>query len=286
MDTKEKQSDWDWQLTSNTSWWQLDLREVWSYRNLLARLVRRDFLLSYQQTLLGPLWTLLQPLLTVFTYVLVFSKLVGISTGTVPPVLFYLTGTILWGLFNDVFTGTSTTFTTNADLFSKVYFPRLVMPFAFVSAQLLRLLVQLALLAAFLIFYSFRTDVTIHMNAWALALPGILIVVAILGLAGGLIFSVITAKYRDLMNVVPILMRILMYVTPVIYPMNIIPVKVRWILAINPMTPMFELFRYGLLGEGSFTSAQLVYSLVCTAGCLLVGLFLFNKQKDALMDIL
>ncbi|SOD82989.1 ABC transporter permease [Spirosoma fluviale] len=286
MDIKEKQFDWDWQTTSKTNWWQLDLREVWGYRNLLARLVRRDFLLSYQQTLLGPLWTLLQPLLTVFTYVLVFSKLVGISTGTVPPVLFYLTGTILWGLFNDVFTGTSTTFTTNADLFSKVYFPRLVMPFAFVSAQLLRLLVQLALLAAFLIFYSFRTDVTIHMNAWALALPGILIVVAILGLAGGLIFSVITAKYRDLMNIVPILMRILMYVTPVIYPMNIIPVKVRWILAINPMTPMFELFRYGLLGEGSFTSAQLVYSLVCTVVCLLVGLFLFNKQKDALMDIL
>ncbi|ADB38483.1 ABC transporter permease [Spirosoma linguale] len=286
MNRTDNQSEWDWQITNSTRWWQLNLREVWTYRNLLARLVRRDFLLSYQQTLLGPLWTLLQPLLTVFTYVLVFSKLVGISTGTVPPVLFYLTGTILWGLFNDVFTGTSTTFTTNADLFSKVYFPRLVMPFAFVSAQLMRLLVQLALLAAFLVFYSFRTDVTIHINAWALALPGILIVVALLGLAGGLIFSVITAKYRDLMNVVPILMRILMYVTPVIYPMDIIPVKVRWILAINPMTPMFELFRYGLLGEGTFTSVQLIYSLVCTVACLLVGLFLFNKQKDALMDIL
>lgn len=286
MATETKSDKWDWEITNKTSWWQIGLGEVWAYRNLLARLVRRDFLLSYQQTLLGPLWTLLQPVLTVFTYVLVFSKLVGISTGSVPPTLFYLTGTVLWGLFNEVFMSTSATFTANAELFSKVYFPRLVMPLAAVSAQLLRLLIQLALLGLVMIYYWLSGNFLFRINAWVIGVPVALLVVAAIGLAVGLLFSVITAKYRDLMNVVMLFMRMLMFVTPVIYPLAIISEKVRWIVVLNPLTPLFEMFRYALLGEGSFTNDQLLYSIGSAIALLLIGVLLFNKQKEALMDVL
>lgn len=278
--------NWDWEITNKTSWWQIRLLEVWSYRNLLARFVRRDFLLSYQQTLLGPLWTLIQPILTVLTYLLVFNKLVGISTGSVPPILFYLTGTILWGLFNDVFTGTSTTFTANAELFSKVYFPRLIMPLATVSAHLVRSLIQLGLLGVVMLYYWLSDSFFFHLNGWVVGVPIVLVVVASIGLAVGLLFSVITAKYRDLTNVVMLIIRMLMFATPVIYPLAIISEETRWIVSINPLTPLFEMFRYALLGEGSFTTSQLLYSLGCTVVLLLIGMILFNKQKEALMDVL
>lgn len=277
---------WDWEITSKTSWWQIKLLEVWSYRNLLARFVRRDFLLSYQQTLLGPLWTLIQPVLTVLTYLLVFNKLVGISTGSVPPILFYLTSTILWGLFNDVFTGTSTTFTLNAELFSKVYFPRLIMPLATVSAHLVRTLIQLGLLGVVMLYYWLSGGFSFHFNGWVLGVPIVLVSVAGIGLAVGLLFSVITAKYRDLTNVVMLIIRMLMFATPVIYPLAIISEKTRWIVSMNPLTPLFEMFRYALLGEGSFTTGQLLYSLGCTLVLLLLGMILFNKQKETLMDVL
>lgn len=277
---------WDWEIKNKTSWWQVGLLEVVAYRSLLARLVRRDFLVSYQQTLLGPLWTLMQPIMTVLTYILVFSKLVGISTGSVPPALFYMAGTILWGLFNDVFGNASTTFTANAGLFSKVYFPRLVMPLASVSAQLIRMLIQLGLLGIVMLYYGLSGGFQFHLNAWVLGIPLVLLVVAGNGLALGLLFSVITAKYRDLMNVVMLIMRMLMFVTPVIYPLSIIPGNLRWIVVLNPLTPAFEMFRYALLGEGSFTPGQLLYSLGITLILLLGGVLLFNKQKEALMDIL
>lgn len=293
MDTPQKitrppatTQKWDWELTNKTSWWQIELNEVWTYRGLLARFVRRDFLLSYQQTLLGPLWTLIHPVLTVFTYVLVFNKLVGISTGSVPPTLFYLTGIILWGLFNDVFTGTSLTFTANAELFSKVYFPRLIMPLATVSAQLVRLLIQVGLLGLVMLYYWLSGTFAFRLNGWLVATPVVLVVVASIGLAAGLLFSVITAKYRDLTNVVMLLMRMFMFVTPVIYPLSVISADARWLVSLNPLTPMFEMFRFALLGEGSFTTSQLLYSLACTGGLLLLGVLVFNKQKEALMDVL
>ncbi|MFD2573308.1 ABC transporter permease [Spirosoma soli] len=286
MSSKLKSTEWDWEITNKASSWELNVLEIWSYRNLMARLVRRDFLLSYQQTLLGPLWTLLQPIVTVFIYVLVFGKLVGISTGTVPPFLFYLSGTILWSFFNDVFTGTSSTFTANADLFGKVYFPRLIVPLSIISAQFLRLLIQLGLLAVALLYFWLLKDVPLRINVWLWFFPVILFITAAISLATGLIFSVITAKYRDLANVSSLLVRMFMFVTPIIYPVATVSEKNRWLINCNPLTPVFEAFRYGLLGEGDFTVLQLAYSCMSAVLLLLVGVLLFNRQKETLMDFL
>jgi lipopolysaccharide transport system permease protein len=286
MITNTKPTQWDWEINNKVKWWNLHLAELWSYRNLMARFVRRDFLLSYQQTLLGPFWTLLQPILTVFIYVLVFGKLVGISTGGVPPFLFYLTGTILWTFFNDVFTGTSLTFTSNADLFGKVYFPRLIVPLSIISAQFLRLLIQLGLLVITLIYFWVFKDMPFRINSWSLLLPLVLFNTACISMATGLIFSVVTAKYRDLVNVAALLVRMVMFVTPIIYPLSTVSEKNRWMIELNPLTAIFEAFRYSVLGEGDFTVNQLVYSSVCSVILLFVGIFLFNKQKETLMDFL
>lgn len=286
MITNTKPTQWDWEITNKVKWWNLHLTELWSYRNLMARFVRRDFLLSYQQTLLGPFWTLLQPILTVFIYVLVFGKLVGLSTGGVPPFLFYLTGTILWTFFNDVFTGTSLTFTSNADLFGKVYFPRLIVPLSIISAQFLRLLIQLGLLAVTLIYFWVFKGMPFRINTWILLLPLVLFNTACISMATGLIFSVVTAKYRDLVNVAALLVRMVMFVTPIIYPLSTVSEKNRWMIELNPLTAIFEAFRYSVLGEGDFTVNQLVYSSVCSVILLFVGIFLFNKQKETLMDFL
>ncbi len=277
---------WDWEVSSKTRWWDLDLAGLWAYRKLLARLVRRDFLVSYQQTLLGPLWMLLQPILTVFIYVLVFNRFVGLSTGSVPPVLFYLSGTVLWNFFNEVFTGTSNTFTANAELFGKVYFPRLVIPLSITSSQFLRLLIQLGLLTGVLVYYWTVEGMPFRLNAWFLFAPVAILLVAGLSLALGLILSVITAKYRDLSNFSSLAVRMLMFVTPVIYPLSGINPANQWLLALNPLTPLFEAFRYGLLGEGTFATGQLIYSSALSGVLLMAGILLFNKQKETVMDFL
>lgn len=286
MITNTKPDQWDWEINNQVKWWNLHLGELWSYRNLMARFVRRDFLLSYQQTLLGPFWTLLQPILTVFIYVLVFGKLVGVSTGGVPPFLFYLTGTILWTFFNEVFTGTSLTFTSNADLFGKVYFPRLIIPLSIISAQFLRLLIQLSLLLVTMIYFWVIKEMPFQINSWIFLLPLVLFNTACISMATGLIFSVVTAKYRDLVNVAALLVRMVMFVTPIIYPLSTVSEKNRWMIELNPLTAIFEAFRFSLLGEGDFTINQLVYSSVCSVVLLFVGIFLFNKQKETLMDFL
>jgi lipopolysaccharide transport system permease protein len=286
MITNTKPKQWDWEINNKVKWWNLHLTELWSYRNLMARFVRRDFLLSYQQTLLGPLWTLLQPIMTVFIYVLVFGRLVGISTGGVPPFLFYLTGTILWTFFNEVFTGTSLTFTSNADLFGKVYFPRLIIPLSIISAQFLRLLIQLGLLLLTLIYFWVFKDMPFRINSWIALLPLVLFNTACISMATGLIFSVVTAKYRDLVNVAALLVRMVMFVTPIIYPLATVSEKNRWMIELNPLTAVFEAFRFSLLGEGDFTTNQLIYSTACSFVLLFVGIFLFNKQKETLMDFL
>lgn len=280
MNTK----NWDWEITQRTKWRVLDFGELWAYRNLLARLVRRDYLVSYQQTLLGPLWTLVQPILTVATYVLVFGNLMRISTGTIPPALFYLTGTVLWGLFSDVFSGVSSTFTDNADLFSKVYFPRLVMPLAWVSSQLIRLFFQITLIIVGLLYFYLFQDLPLAITPQILLVPVVLLGITGLGMGLGLLVAVATAKYRDLLNVIVLVMRMLLFVTPVFYPLEAIARRTRWVVTLNPLTPMFELFRYSLFGEGTFTPVQIMYSFGITTVILLAGVLLFNKKKEVVMD--
>ena len=276
---------WDWQIDNRTSFWGQNISEIWAYRNLLTGLIRRYFLLNYQQTILGPLWLLFQPVMTLITYVLVFNKLVGITTGTLPPVVFYASGIVLWNFFSDSFTGTSSTFKDNAQLFNKVYFPRIIMPLSVVSTHFLRFLLQLLMFMSIILYYALLSDFQLNITPWILAMPLAVMLIGALGLGLGMIFSVITAKYRDLSNLVALGIRLLMFVTPVIYPMVAIPEKLRWIVLANPLTPLFEFFRFSLLGEGYFTLLHLIYSIVVTGLILLGAVTMFNKQGDRLIDV-
>ncbi|SMC00403.1 ABC-2 type transporter [Hymenobacter roseosalivarius DSM 11622] len=278
--------NWDWEIKNQASWWGSGLPELWSYRYLLVGLVRRDFLLGYQQTVLGPLWLLLQPIMTMITYVLVFGKVVGISTGESPPVLFYMAGIILWNLFNDAFTGTSSIFRDNAHIFSKVYFPRLIVPFAQLSGFLISFGIQFLFLLLLIAYYLLFTAWQPHPLGWMLLVPFVMVVVSIQSLALGLLFSVLTGKYRDVKFVVGLGVRLLMFLTPVIYPMQYVTEKWRWVVQLNPLTSLFELFRWALLGQGLVSTGPLLYSISFTLVLLLVSLLTFNKQGSKLIDVI
>ena len=283
MSVEEKK--WDWQIGSKPGW-DLGLDHLVSYRHLLGSLVRREFLLNYQQTVLGPLWILFQPILTLITYVLVFGKFIGIPTGAhIPPVLFYFSGIVLWNFFNDTFGGTSNTFRDNFHIFSKVYFPRIIMPLSVITTHFLRLLIQVVLLTLMIVYYVLFRDYTIQAGFNILLIPVAILLTGLISFSLGLIFSVLTAKYRDISNLVFIGIRLLMFVTPVIYPISAIPEKLRWIVNLNPLTPLFELFRLGLLGEGTVTPSLLLYSIGFTALSLLVSIYIFNRQGRKLIDV-
>lgn len=276
---------WDWQVDNKTGFWNHPMAEIWSYRHLLQGLVRRHFLLNYQQTVLGPLWVLFQPIITLVTYLFVFNKLVGISTGAIPPVVFYASGVLLWSFFSDSFTGTASTFRENAEVFGKVYFPRIIMPLSVIGIYMLRLAIQLVLFAFIMAYYIVFEGLAVPLSLWLAAFPVSVLLIGAFGLGLGLIFSVLTAKYRDLNNVVALGVRLMMFVTPVIYPLAAIPEKTRWIVQLNPLTPLFETFRLSLLGQGVVTPAQFTYSIVCTLLLLAGALLVFNKQGDKLIDI-
>ncbi len=277
----------DWVIEAKTSSLNLNLKELFSYRHLLFRLVRKEFLINYQQTLLGPLWILFQPLLTLITYVFVFNKVIGVSVGgTLPPALFYLSGIILWNFFNESFASISKTFRDNVHLFSKVYFPRLIVPLASIFTQFFRFLVQLFLLIIILIYFMVFEGFTVTFTLYLLSVPLIVLVVGMISMSIGLIFSVITAKYRDLGNFVDVLIRVLMFITPVIFPISAVKENIRWIVQINPLAPLFELFRLGLLGEGTVTAGQLLYSVTFMIVTLLAAIVIFNKKGSKLIDVI
>jgi len=276
---------WDWEIKAQTSWWGSSPQELWSYRHLLVGLVRRDFLLGYQQTILGPLWVLLQPIMTLITYVIVFGKVVSISTGQAPLVLFYLAGIVLWNLFNDAFTGTSSTFRDNVHIFSKVYFPRLVMPFAQLSGFLISFGIQFFFFLLVWTYYVLFTPWQNPSTERFLIVPLVIVLVGAQSLGLGLIFSVLTGKYRDVKFIVGLGVRLLMFLTPVIYPLQYVAAKWRWIVELNPLTPVFELFRWALLGQGLVTSGQLLYSAFFTLALLVGALLAFNKQGDKIIDV-
>ncbi|HYC30365.1 MAG TPA: ABC transporter permease [Chitinophagaceae bacterium] len=280
---KDNQSNWEWEIRPRSKWLELNVQELLSYKDLLFRLVRRDFLMLYQQTLLGPAWIILQPVLTVLTYILVFNRWLGIPTNGVPAFLFYLTGITLWNLFSDIFTGTASIFISNANIFSKVYFPRLIVPLSTTLLHLMRLGIQLLLLIAVIFYFHFTQGFPLHAGTWLIALLPMLMAAG-MGLAWGLLFSVLTARYRDLMNLLHLLVRLLMIVCPIFFSISYIQ-QYRWLVNLNPLSSLFELFRYAFIGAGTFTAAQLVYS----AGVMLIllagGIILFNKKADALLDV-
>jgi len=282
---EDRTASWDWRITAHTSWWSLNWRELWSYHHLLTGLVRREFILYYKQTFLGPIWMLLQPTLTLLVYVSIFGKLVGIPTGTVPPALFYLAGIVLWNFFSEGFVGTSKIFQDNIHIFSKVYFPRIILPLSVLAVHALRFLIQLSFLLLLILCFWIFGELPYTFNTYTLFVPVIVVLVGALGLAFGLCFSLLTAKYRDLNNLVPTGIRLFMFLTPVIYPIAGTPEKFRWMVLWNPLTPLFEAFKFSLLEEGTFTILQLIYSGTLAVLLLFLALISFNKQGDKLIDI-
>jgi len=281
----EKHVKLEWEINKKTSWLGTSLKELYLYKDLLFSLVRKEFLSSYQQTLLGPFWVLLQPILTVFTSLLIFHKIIGVSTDGVPPLLYYLAGITLWNLFSDIFLGTSVTFTQNVLVFNKVYFPRIIVPLSVVLLSSLRFLIQLLLFFVALTIYYLAGGVKVSVETLLLAIPPI-ITTAGISLGVGLVFSIFTAKYRDFLGLLQVTLRLLMFVCPIFYPMSIVPHKWQWLINLNPLSAQFEVFRFALLGKGQFTTDQVLYSSLFTIVLLAGGLLLFNKTADRLVDVI
>jgi lipopolysaccharide transport system permease protein len=277
----------EWTIESKSSLFDLKLNEVWAYRDLLLLLVRRDFVSFYKQTILGPLWFFIQPLFTTIIFTFIFGNLAGISTDGLPKPLFYMAGITAWNYFADCLTKTSTVFKDNANIFGKVYFPRLIMPLSIVVSNLVRFGVQMILLLLMMGYYYFIIGA--HFNiTWAISLfPVIVILMALLGLGAGMIISAMTTKYRDLAFLVTFGVQLLMYATTVIYPLSTAIEKYpeyAWIIEYNPMTPIIETFRYGFLGEGSFSWGSLGYAVGVTLVLLIGGIFIFNKVERTFVD--
>jgi lipopolysaccharide transport system permease protein len=276
---------WDWEIKPKTSWWNISLIELYSYKDLIIQLVRKDFLGQYQQTLLGPFWALLQPLLSVIVYVIVFNNVIGISTGNVPPFLFNLIGLTLWNLFSEIFLQTSKTFSQNGDIFNKVYFPRIIVAISSLMLQLQLFSVNILLLLVTYIFCIITGTVDFNLGQLILIFPIILITAGI-GFGGGLIFSVLTAKYRDLMSLMQLLIRLLMFVCPLFYTLSMVPERVKWLVIVNPLSSLFEYFRFAFIGTGTLDPLLLSYSVGFMVIIVCFGVMLFNKMSDKLIDIL
>lgn len=278
--------DHSWTIESKSSLFDLKLNEVWAYRDLLGLLVRRDFVSFYKQTILGPLWFFIQPLFTTIIFTFIFGKLAGISTDGLPKPLFYMAGITAWNYFSDCLTKTSTVFRDNAGIFGKVYFPRLIMPLSIVVSNLVRFGIQMLLFMMLMAYYYFN-GAHFGMN-WAICLfPIVVILMALLGLGAGMIISAMTTKYRDLAFLIGFGVQLLMYATTVIYPLSTALEKYpkyAWIIEYNPMTPIIETFRYGFLGEGSFSWGSLGYASGVTIALLIFGIVIFNKVERNFVD--
>lgn len=273
----------DWTIEPQQSVLDLKLRAVWEYRDLLTLLVRRDFVSFYKQTIFGPLWFFVQPLLTTVTFTFVFGRLAGISTEGLPQPLFYMAGITAWNYFAECLTKTSTVFKDNANIFGKVYFPRLIMPLSIIVSNLIRFGVQFLLFLLMISYYLLQG--ASFSSSWAIGLfPLVLLLMAAQGLGLGMIISALTTKYRDLAFLVTFGVQLLMYATTVIYPLSAANESIRWVVEANPMTALIETFRYGFLGRGSFSWASLAYSGLNTIGILICGIIVFNRVERDFVD--
>lgn len=274
---------WDWEINAKTKWFDWNLREIVSYKDLLFRFVRRNLIASYQQTVLGPFWVFIQPVLTTLVYYIIFGKVVKISTGGIPPVLFYLSGILFWSFFSDCLNGTMYTFLQNASIFSKVYFPRLIVPVSNVISHSIRIGIQLLL---FIIIYLYNIA-TIGMvgNYYIFITPFLLLLTAVFGLGGGLIISVFTAKYRDLDYALQFLLRLFMFATPVVYPASIVPEKYRFWYWLNPLTVITETFRAAYFSNEPVHYIRLTLCTIEVVGLLVLGITLFKKKELKIMDV-
>ncbi len=279
----ENNENWTEIISPKTRLMDLHLGEVWRYRDLLMLLVRREFVATYKQTILGPIWFFLQPMLTTITYVLIFGRIAAIPTDGVPMVIFYLAGITLWNYFSDSLNRTSTIFKDNATIFGKVYFPRMVMPLSIIISNLVKLGIQFGL---FLVIwaYFFFVKGSIHPNLYLLLTPFLVIIMGAQGLGLGMMISAMTTKYRDLVFLLTFGIQLAMYATPVIYPLSRISSEYRWLVLANPMSSIIETFRFGFLGKGTFSWGSLLYSLAVSVFVLFAGAVIFNKVEKNFMD--
>ena len=276
--------DWSLLIEPQRSLLDLRLRELWQYRDLVMLFVRRDFVAVYKQTVLGPLWYLIQPLLTTLTFTFIFGQIASLPTDGLPQFLFYMSGTVVWSYFAACLTKTSETFVQNAHLFGKVYFPRMAVPVSILISNLITFLIQFAMFLAFAMYFVLR-GADVHPNwLWVALSPLLILMMAGLGLGFGVIISSLTTKYRDLRFLVQFGVQLLMYATPVIYPVSSIPERFQWAILANPMTPVVEAFRYAFLGAGTVNIYHLLYSFVFMLAVVFLGSVIFNRVEQTFMD--
>ena len=281
--TPTQNEDWLFEITPKNSFFSLPLKEVWQYRDLLFLFVKRDIVTVYKQTVLGPLWYLIQPLFTSITFTIIFNSVAGIETGVVPPFLFNMAGITVWNYFTACLNGTSDTFRANAAIFGKVYFPRLVMPITIVISNLMRFGVQFLLFLVVFFYYWYKGEVT--PNWWVLFTPIFILMMSLFALGVGMIFSSLTTKYRDLSMLLTFGISLYMYATPVIYPTSMLSAKIQPYAKYNPLTGIFEGFKYAWMGVGEFNPIMLVYSTIIILILLAIGTVIFNKVEKGFMDM-
>jgi lipopolysaccharide transport system permease protein len=279
-----KEQEWDLILKPKSSWYQIDFKALWKYRDLVMLLVRRDFVSAYKQTILGPAWLFLQPIITSLMFAVIFGRLAKIGTEGTPSVLFYMAGVTLWTYFADCLTKTSTTFLTNAGVFGKVYFPRLVVPFSVIISNLVKLAIQMTLFFCIWFYYLVKGG-SIHPQ-WMLIwlLPVLVLMMAFLGFGFGILISSITTKYRDFIFLLGFGIQLMMYASPVVYPLSIASNKLKFWALLNPITSILEAFRYILFGNGYFSWAALGGSFGFMMILVLFSIFVFNAVEKNFMD--
>lgn len=283
IENNTQDQQWTTVIEPPTKRFDLKLDELWRYRDLIFLFVHRDFVAQYKQTILGPAWHFIQPLLTTIVFTIVFGKIAQISTDGLPPFLFYMAGTVIWSYFSGVLTSTAGTFTSNAGIFGKVYFPRLAVPVAHLTSKLIAFGIQFSFFLAFWVYFAL-SGADVSMTLWVFMTPLLLLMMAALGLGFGVIISSLTTRYRDLTVLVGFGVQLMMYATPIIYPLSTIPEKYQFVLWLNPITPIIEMFRYAFLGAGTVSLGMLAYSIAVISAILYIGVVMFNRVERTFMD--
>ncbi len=283
VDIVESSQEWTFVIKPKSKWYDIRLMDIWRYRDLLFLFVKRDFISTYKQTILGPLWFFLQPILTTITFTVIFGNVAQISTDGIPPVLFYLAGLTIWTYFSDCITKTSDTFTANANVFGKVYFPRMTVPLSIVISNMIKLGIQFILFLSFYIYY-YAKGFPLRPNAYLFLIPYLILLMGLLGLGFGLIISSLTTKYRDLKFLIVFGVQLLMYASPIVYPLSIVPEKYKWLILLNPITSVVETFKYSFTGIGTLYPSYIIYSTAFCAVLLFLGFVVFHKVEKSFMD--
>ncbi len=286
MNNKDINENWLYTISPKNQFFSINFKEVWQYRDLLLLFVKRDVITAHKQTVLGPLWYLIQPLFTSITFTIIFNNLAGIDTGAIPPFLFNLTGITMWNYFTSCLTGTSNTFAYNAGIFGKVYFPRIISPLSKIISNLVKFGIQLVILTVFYL-YFYLNGAAISLNGWIFLFPFIIIIMGVLGLGLGMIISSMVTKYRDLNYLVGFGVQLLMYISAVVYPMALVQQKMPdfvWLVKYNPLAYIIEISRNMILGIDELPIWGLVYALIFTVVSFFIGILLFNKTEKNFID--